>query len=363
MQKDPSSSNFVATQKYEHISSGSQSTENSKFKNVIITWTSVAFSSCFLLLNQFSLNSPFCIDLKADDAIRRERGRIGGRKKLEQVRPKCLKYYEISINPKTPVVVAQILTSSSMSSSLLTASPSASVVPSSNKQAPFDDACFKTPLPFNRKPRRGRGAASTANATRLNGYHSSGTTRGGRVGRPCGTGRTAAPAPPPPSPKFVLHDVICPHTAAYLGALNLPMYASVQSNYKVKEEVVECDDEKPSTSTNQGKQEAIGDNPGSNLKLTELENGEPEIQKTESSEESNENGAETAISSNQESKESVKNTNDDSPDKLPFVEEMILDEYSLLLFTRLSDAQLYVGYRLRSVEDDRRSTCSGCQAW
>uniref|UniRef100_A0A158P5Z4 Ribosomal RNA-processing protein 14/surfeit locus protein 6 C-terminal domain-containing protein n=1 Tax=Angiostrongylus cantonensis TaxID=6313 RepID=A0A158P5Z4_ANGCA len=158
-----------------------------------------------------------------------------------------------------------------MSSPLLTASPTAPPsAPSSTKQPAFDDACFKTPLPFNRKPRRGRGATSTTGGTRPNGYHSSGSTRGGRVGRPS-------------------------------GALSLPMYASVESTNEAKE-VVHCDGEKPSTSTNTIKEEAVenNSNPGPSPKPSES-----------------------------------------STNKLPFVEEMIFDEYSLLLFTHLSDAQLF----------------------
>ncbi|VDM56788.1 unnamed protein product [Angiostrongylus costaricensis] len=230
-----------------------------------------------------------------------------------------------------------------MSSPLLTASPTAPPsAPSSTKQPAFDDACFKTPLPFNRKPRRGRGATSTTGGTRLNGYHSSGSTRGGRVGRPSGTARVTTPAPPPPSPKFVLHDVICPHTAAYLGALNLPLYASIKPTNDAKE-VVHCDGEKPSTSTNTVKEESVEDssNPGSSPKVTVLENGDCKVFKEEIHEENNESGAATSEGPKEVKKESTDSSTDSSTDKLPFVEEMIFDEYSLLLFTRLSDAQLF----------------------
>ncbi|KAJ1375045.1 hypothetical protein KIN20_038271 [Parelaphostrongylus tenuis] len=231
-----------------------------------------------------------------------------------------------------------------MSSSLLTASPNTTpTAPSSSKQPAFDDACFKTPLPFSRKPRRGRGATSTTGGTRLNGCHSTGSTRGGRVGRPSGTGRTVAPTPPQPSPKFVLHDVVCPHTAAYLGALNLPKYASVQPNSELREEVVHCDGEKPSTSSNAVKQEVVENNstPGSSSKATILENGECKVFKEQKCEENKENGTATLDSSMESNKESSEDSSDTSTNKLPFVEEMILDEYSLLLFTRLSDAQLF----------------------
>ncbi|VDO67226.1 unnamed protein product [Heligmosomoides polygyrus] len=160
-----------------------------------------------------------------------------------------------------------------MSSSLLTASPSTQSAPSGSKQPPFDDTCFKTPLPFKKPRGRGRGATSAntgGGGVRPNGYHSTGSGRGRGVGRP--PARVVAPAPPPPPPKFVLHDVVCPHTAAYLGALSLPKYASVQPGNDVKEEA--------------------------------------------------------------DNKENITN-------KLPFVEETILDEFSLLLFTCLPDAQVF----------------------
>lgn len=47
------------------------------------------------------------------------------------------------------------------------------------------------------------------------------------------SGRATAPQPAPPQPKFVLHDVTCPHTSTYLGELYLqvilaaPLLASI----------------------------------------------------------------------------------------------------------------------------------------
>ncbi|VDO22628.1 unnamed protein product [Haemonchus placei] len=233
-----------------------------------------------------------------------------------------------------------------MSSSLLTASPSTQSAPSSSKQQPaFDDACFKTPLPF-KKPRRGRGATSTAagGGTRPNGYHSSGSTRGRGVGRP--PLRTVAPTPPPPPPKFVLHDVACPHTAAYLGALSLPKFASVQPEGEVKEEIVDCDEEKPSTSKGgDGVKEEVSDersDSGSGSSVILLENGECDNTKEKTGEENKENGATSSTDSSEVSKEeSTEDSKDNVTNKLPFVEETILDEFSLLLFTCLPDAQVF----------------------
>ncbi|WKY01656.1 hypothetical protein Q1695_015569 [Nippostrongylus brasiliensis] len=228
-----------------------------------------------------------------------------------------------------------------MSSSLLTASPSTQSTPSSSKQPTFDDACFKTPLPFKKPRGRGRGAASTANAggVRPNGYHSTGSGRGRGVGRP--PIRVVAPAPPPPPPKFVLHDVVCPHTAAYLGALGLPKHASVQPDGDDKGE--DCDREKPSTSK-VVKEEIVDDEkhePESGSSVILMENGECGAVKKKENEENKENGSAKSTNGSKEAAEDDVDKKDILTNKLPFVEETILDEFSLLLFTCLSDAQVF----------------------
>ncbi|VDM66125.1 unnamed protein product [Strongylus vulgaris] len=192
-----------------------------------------------------------------------------------------------------------------MSSSLLTASPSSTSAPSSSKQPSFDDACFKTPLPFNRKPRgRGRGAASAAagGGTRPNGYHSTGSTRGRGGGRMSTGAKTAAPPPAPPQPKFELHDVACPNTSAYLGALNLPKFASIQPKSEVKEEVADCDEEKPSTSSQLVKEDATEErsDSGSASSVILIENGECETGKEKTGEQTKENGATNSLDSSAE---------------------------------------------------------------
>uniref|UniRef100_A0A1I7XJX7 SURF6 domain-containing protein n=1 Tax=Heterorhabditis bacteriophora TaxID=37862 RepID=A0A1I7XJX7_HETBA len=109
-----------------------------------------------------------------------------------------------------------------MSSSVL-----ASQQPGSSKQQPFDDSCFKTPLPVVRKSRRGRGGTTTnVGTTRHNGHYGQGASRGGRGGA---RSRIIAPvAPQPPPLKFELHDMMCPHSSTFLGALNLPKLATEQ---------------------------------------------------------------------------------------------------------------------------------------
>ncbi|RCN50124.1 hypothetical protein ANCCAN_03729 [Ancylostoma caninum] len=234
-----------------------------------------------------------------------------------------------------------------MSSSLLTASPSTTSAPSSSKQPSFDDACFKTPLPFNRKPRRGRGAAAATagGGTRPNGYHSTGSTRGRGGGRMSAAGRATAPQPAPPQPKFVLHDVTCPHTSTYLGALNLPKFASVQPKSEVKEEV-DCDDEKPSTSSQVVKEDVTDErsDSGSGSSVILIENGECETGKEKTGEQAKENGATNSSDSSAETEDSTssKDSRNNTTDKLSFVEEVIFDEYSLLLFTCVPDAQVSV---------------------
>ncbi|VDK52672.1 unnamed protein product [Cylicostephanus goldi] len=217
---------------------------------------------------------------------------------------------------------------------------------------------------FSRKPRgRGRGAASAAagGGTRPNGYHSTGSTRG-RGGRMSSGAKAAAPPPAPPQPKFELHDVACPNTSAYLGALNLPKFASIQPKSEVKEDNADCDDEKPSTSTRLIKEEIADErsNSGSGSSVILVENGECETGKEKTGEQSKENGAINSSESSAEtedsstssldkkeliepdSKQHIIQSKDSTTDKLPFVEEVIFDEYSLLLFTCVSDAQVSI---------------------
>ncbi|KAK6745305.1 hypothetical protein RB195_011808 [Necator americanus] len=249
--------------------------------------------------------------------------------------------------PSPPTNYVAVAQSSSMSSSLLTASPSTTSAPSSSKQPSFDDTCFKTPLPFNRKPRRGRGAASAAagGGTRPNGYHSTGSIRGRGVGRPSGAGRAAAPQPAPPQPKFVLHDVACPHTSTYLGALSLPKFATVQPKSEIKEEVFDGNEVKASTSTPAIKEDVADErsDSGSGSSVILIENGECETGKEKTGEHAKENGATNSVGSSAETEGSStsEDSKDGTNDKVPFVEEVIFDEYSLLLFTCVPDAQVF----------------------
>ncbi|KIH64756.1 hypothetical protein ANCDUO_04930 [Ancylostoma duodenale] len=198
-----------------------------------------------------------------------------------------------------------------------------------------------------RKPRRGRGAAAATagGGTRPNGYHPTGSTRGRGGGRMSAAGRATAPQPPPPQPKFLLHDVTCPHTSTYLGALNLPKFASVQPKSEVKEEV-DCDDEKPSTSSQVVKEDVTDErsDSGSGSSVILIENGECETGKEKTGEQAKENGATNSSDSSAETEDSTssKDSKNNTTDKLSFVEEVIFDEYSLLLFTCVPDAQVSV---------------------
>lgn len=108
------------------------------------------------------------------------------------------------------------------------------------------------------------------------------------------------------------------------------------------------DGEKPSTSKDKTVKEEVVDEVKKDSKFSSnviwLEKEECDKQEQETGEANDTNGASTSSSSENSSKDSnekcVENTRA-STDKLPFVEETILDEFSLMLFTCLSDAQVF----------------------
>lgn len=110
----------------------------------------------------------------------------------------------------------------------------------------------------------------------------------------------------------------------------------------MKEEADVCDEEKPSTSRGKLKEELLDERSDSGSSVILLENGECDAPKEKTGEDTKTNGS---TPSRNGSKESVADTSEDNKEnitnKLPFVEETILDEFSLLLFTCLPDAQVF----------------------
>ncbi|KAK6059099.1 hypothetical protein COOONC_03274 [Cooperia oncophora] len=92
------------------------------------------------------------------------------------------------------------------------------------------------------------------------------------------------------------------------GALSLPKFASIQPEIEIKEEeIADCDEEKPSTSKEDGIKEEVSDeksdsgSAGSSVIL--LENGECDTTKQKTGDENKENGATISSDSSQVSKE------------------------------------------------------------